>query len=49
VLSNVKRSPQAGETFDIEGSRFKIVDADPRRIKRMSIEAIKPAPAVERK
>jgi magnesium and cobalt transporter len=49
VLSNVKRIPQAGETFDIEGSRFKIVDADPRRIKRMSIEAIKPAPAVERK
>ena len=38
VLFYMGRIPKAGETFELDGVRFKVLDADQQRIKRMSME-----------
>jgi len=39
VLSRLARIPAPGETFSSEGANFRILEADERRIRRLSIEA----------
>ena len=45
VFSTLGYIPQTGETFDYAGAHFTIVQAEPRRVKRVRIH--RPAPTTE--
>jgi putative hemolysin len=47
VLARLGQIPQVGEAFDWDGLRFEIVDMDGRRIDRVLVAKIAPAPAAE--
>lgn len=40
VLFHIGRIPRPGEQFEIEGIRFRVLDADDRKIKRMALEVM---------
>jgi len=40
VLFRIGRIPAPGETFEFDCVRFKVLDADDRRVKRVSLEVI---------
>jgi putative hemolysin len=46
VLSRLGRIPQIGDHFEWDGMRFEIVDMDGRRIDRVLVIAMEPAPAM---
>jgi putative hemolysin len=46
VLSRLGRIPKIGDHFEWDGLRFEIVDMDGRRIDRMLVTALEPAPAM---
>jgi putative hemolysin len=47
VLARLGQIPQVGESFDWDGLRFEIVDMDGRRIDRVLVANVAPAPAAE--
>jgi CBS domain containing-hemolysin-like protein len=43
VLAHLGRVPDAGETFEAHGARFRVVDAAPSHVRKVGIELLAPA------